>query len=128
MKEAMNNNVMNNNVMNNNAMNNIRVKGSDQGLFPLVRMIFLIFLVLLFFAGFFYFVITGFLEGTAKPDNKDGKFDKNNAPFIGSSGLFGRSGWNLKPIETRYIPPPPIPISKPIPESNAGGGAMRSPQ
>ena len=47
---------------------------------------------------------------------------------LGKQAPFQPNAWVAKPLLIRYIPPPLIPIAKPIPESNAGGGAMRSPQ
>jgi hypothetical protein len=47
---------------------------------------------------------------------------------LGKEAPFGTNGWVVKPLLIRYIPPPQIPISRPIPQTNSGGGAMRSPQ
>jgi len=54
--------------------------------------------------------------------------DSLKGSILGKEAPFTPNGWVAKPLLIRYIPPPLIPISKPIPETNAGGGAMRSPQ
>jgi hypothetical protein len=54
--------------------------------------------------------------------------DSLKGSVLGKEAPFTPNGWVAKPLLIRYIPPPLIPISKPIPETNAGGGAMRSPQ
>jgi len=54
--------------------------------------------------------------------------DSLKGVVLGKEAPFGTNGWVAKPLLIRYIPPPQIPISRPIPQTNSGGGAMRSPQ
>lgn len=63
------------------------------------------------------------------------EFGVHAVPFClfdaGASGLLGdfsKSGWNLKPELLRFIPPKPIIVQKPSPQTNANGGAIFSPK
>lgn len=47
--------------------------------------------------------------------------------WVGKDAHFQRKAWVAKPELIRFIPPAKIPILKPIPQTDAGGGAMRSP-
>ena len=47
--------------------------------------------------------------------------------WIASGAPFYRKTWNVKSESIRFIPPKPIPISKPIPETNSNGGALTAP-
>jgi hypothetical protein len=47
---------------------------------------------------------------------------------LGKDAPFTPNAWVAKPLLIRYIPPPLIAIAKPIAQTNAGGGAMRSPE
>jgi len=47
--------------------------------------------------------------------------------FTGKEALFERSAWAVKPELLRFIPPKPIVVQKPIPETNAGGGTVVTP-
>jgi hypothetical protein len=40
---------------------------------------------------------------------------------------FSRTTWNVKPLPVRFIPPVPIPIKKPIPQTNSDGGKVVAP-
>jgi len=51
-----------------------------------------------------------------------------NAELTGPSGLFKANAWSAKPELLRYVPPKPIPIQKPYPQANSGGGAVVSPK
>jgi hypothetical protein len=46
---------------------------------------------------------------------------------VGKEAFYEKSSWLVKPELIRYVPVPPIVVQKPIPEANAGGGAIRSP-
>ncbi len=48
--------------------------------------------------------------------------------FVGSGQLFSRAAWAVKPELLRFIPPQPIPVLKPIPQTNARGGALIAPK
>lgn len=50
-----------------------------------------------------------------------------NAPFVSQDGVYKNTSWTPKPDLIRYIPVPPIITQKPIPQTNSGGGAIRSP-
>lgn len=56
-------------------------------------------------------------------------FDKKEITdrWTGEKAPFERSLWPIKEELLRYIPPKPIAIQKPYPESNSGGGAVISP-
>ena len=54
--------------------------------------------------------------------------DSLKGVVLGNDAPFTPNAWVAKPLLIRYIPPPLIAIAKPIPETNAGGGAMRSPE
>lgn len=47
--------------------------------------------------------------------------------FTGKGALFESSSWALKPELLRFIPPKPIVVKKPIPQTNSGGGAVITP-
>ena len=47
--------------------------------------------------------------------------------WTGSKGMFEKTSWPVKAELLRYIPPKPIPIEKPYPQSNSGGGAVVAP-
>jgi hypothetical protein len=47
--------------------------------------------------------------------------------FTGNGALFEKSSWAVKPELLRFIPPKPIVVKKPIPETNSGGGAVITP-
>lgn len=47
--------------------------------------------------------------------------------FVGKDAPFLQKAWIAKPDLIRFIPPARIPILKPIPQTDAGGGAMRAP-
>jgi hypothetical protein len=55
--------------------------------------------------------------------DEDPKFDL----FCGTKGTYRTASWIAKPQLIRFIPPKPIPINKPMPQADAGGGAMRTP-
>lgn len=63
------------------------------------------------------------------------EFGVHAVPFClfdaGAGGLvgeFSKSGWSLKPELLRFIPPKPIIVQKPSPQTNANGGAIFSPK
>lgn len=49
----------------------------------------------------------------------------NLQTFVGKSAPFEKATWNAKLPLLRFIPPRPIPIAKPDPRTNAGGGVIR---
>jgi hypothetical protein len=48
--------------------------------------------------------------------------------FVGKDAPFQSSSWVAKPELIRFIPPRPIVTQKPIPQTNAGGGALLAPR
>lgn len=48
--------------------------------------------------------------------------------FVGKGGQFELTAWTVKPELLRYIPARPIPIQKPYPQSNSGGGTVIAPK
>lgn len=47
--------------------------------------------------------------------------------FVGKDAPFQSAAWVVKPELLRFIPPKPIVTQKPIPQTNAGGGALVAP-
>jgi hypothetical protein len=48
--------------------------------------------------------------------------------WTGSKAPFEKTAWAIKTEPLRFIPPKPIPIQKPYPQSDSGGGAVVSPK
>jgi hypothetical protein len=48
--------------------------------------------------------------------------------FTGKGKPFNMLSWVAKPKLIQYVPPVPIPISKPYPQANSGGGTVVSPK
>jgi hypothetical protein len=49
----------------------------------------------------------------------------NLQTFVGKSAPFEKATWNVKLPLLRFVPPRPIPIAKPDPRTNSGGGVVR---
>lgn len=52
----------------------------------------------------------------------------NTDIFTGKGKPFNTASWVAKPKLIQYVPPVPIPISKPFPQANSGGGTVVSPK
>jgi hypothetical protein len=52
----------------------------------------------------------------------------NTDIFTGKGKPFNTASWVAKPNLIQYVPPVPIPISKPFPQANSGGGTVVSPK
>jgi hypothetical protein len=48
--------------------------------------------------------------------------------FTGKDKPFAKTSWIAKPNLIQYVPPVPIPIAKPFPQSNSGGGTVVGPK
>ena len=48
--------------------------------------------------------------------------------FTGKNKPFNKASWVAKPNLLQYVPPVPIPIAKPFPEANSGGGKVIAPK
>jgi len=54
--------------------------------------------------------------------------DDDSAVFIGKGAPYEKTSWTVKAELIRYIPPKPIIVQKPIPQTDSGGGAIVSPK
>lgn len=52
----------------------------------------------------------------------------NTDDFIAKDRIFNKSPWVAKPPLLQYVPPKAIPIQKPYPQANSGGGAVVAPK
>ena len=48
--------------------------------------------------------------------------------FCGKGATYNTMAWNTKPLLLRYVPPKPIAIQKPSPQTNSGGGFIQTPK
>lgn len=48
--------------------------------------------------------------------------------FVGKEAPFAKASWSVKPELIRFIPPAPIVVQKPLPQTNSGGGAVVAPR
>jgi len=53
---------------------------------------------------------------------------KSTELLTGKDMIFSKAAWSVKPELLRYIPPKPIPIQKPYPQANSGGGTVVAPK
>lgn len=48
--------------------------------------------------------------------------------YTGKGKPFNTTSWLAKPLPIQYVPPTPIPIAKPFPQANSGGGTVVAPK
>ena len=53
---------------------------------------------------------------------------KTTDNFSARGSIFNNTSWAAKPQLIQYVPPLPIPIQKPFPQANSGGGRVVSPK
>lgn len=53
--------------------------------------------------------------------------EETTKSLVGTAGVYENFSWVTKPELIRYVPVPPIVTQKPIPQTDSGGGAIRSP-
>jgi hypothetical protein len=54
--------------------------------------------------------------------------EDKTAIFTGKDAPYEKTSWSIKPELIRYIPPKPIIVQKPIPQTDSGGGVVVQPK